>query len=44
MKSRITNYLNNSLTQILNNTEHLVNGVAELAYCAVFLLNKIRSF
>ena len=43
MKSRITNHLNNSLTQILNNAEHLVNRVAELAYCVIFLLNKIRS-
>ena len=44
MKSRITNHLNNSPIQILNNTKHLVNGVAELAYCIIFLLNKIQSF
>ena len=43
VKSQITNYLNNSLTQILNNAEHLVNGVAELAYRVIFLLDKIRS-
>ena len=43
IKSRITNHLNNSLTQILNNAKHLVNGVAELAHRVIFLLNEIRS-